>query len=394
MSYFTAAIAAALLAGSLAGPLTGPSAAAPSAAAPADSKPHAACAKPSGGRAGCLLTVAAVGTSATDPQPFTAADLQAAYKLPSARLGGGETIAVVVPYSNPNAEADLGVYRAANGLPPCTSDFPCFRRVNQRGESTPPAIVPTWSLNGATALDMASAACPNCKLLLVEADDNGVKNLGQAVAQAAKQGATVITTPYGFVEYSGALADGSYYDQPGVPITAPSGNNGFGNTVGKQLVPAAYATVTAVGGTALYRDSSARGWAETTWSGSGSGCSVYLPKPAWQPKGACGTKRTVADTAAVADLNTPVAVYDSYGNGGWVASAGTPAAAALVAGVYALAGNGDVITPGKQLYANGGRLFDVTTGSNGTCAAAELCKARKGYDGPTGLGTPNGIGAF
>jgi hypothetical protein len=39
-------------------------------------------------------------------------------------------------------------------------------------------------------------------------------------------------------------------------------------------------------------------------------------------------------------------------------------------------------------------LHDITKGSTGTCSPAYLCKAGKGYDGPTGLGTPHGVGAF
>ncbi|MFF4198008.1 hypothetical protein [Nonomuraea sp. NPDC001831] len=377
-----AAAAAALL---LAGP-----------AVPAQADPARSCPAARAGSAGCLLTArpAAEAKAAGLPQPFSAADLQQAYRLPSARLGGGQTIAVIVPYHNPNAGNDLAVYRKANGLPPCEGEFDCFRQVNQRGGDEPPGTNPDWSLNSSAALDIAAAACPNCRLLLVEADDAGAENLGLAVDQAVRQGATVVTTPYGLPEYAGELAHAAHYAHPGVPVTAPSGDSGFPARTGRQLVPAAYGTVTAVGGTTLYRQAGARGWGETAWSGSGSGCSVYVTRPAWQPKGACGAKRTVADTAAVADLRTPVAVYDSYSYGGWVAVGGTPIAAALVAGVYALAGNGDLITPGRQLQAGKGHLFDITAGRTGACAAPELCNARPGYDGPTGYGSPDGIGAF
>ena len=42
-------------------------------------------------------------------------------------------------------------------------------------------------------------------------------------------------------------------------------------------------------------------------------------------------------------------------------------------------------------------LYDITSGNNGNCNPDPLyyCTAAAGYDGPTGLGTPNGAtGAF
>lgn len=361
---------------------------------------NADCAAPAPGRARCLTT-AAVGADgrpltraaaeAMELRPYTAADLQDAYNLPSALLGARQTVAVVAPYGNPKAEADLAVYRAENGLPPCGPDFPCLRKVNQRGGSASPPANVSWSLSSAGGLQMVSAACPNCQLLLVEADDDTVENLGLAVDRAVQLGADVVVAMYGVDEYEGMLADAVHYDHPGVPIVAPSGNAGIGL---RQLVPASYSTVVAVGGTALFRDDSPRGWGETAWQRTGSGCSVYVARPAWQREGLCGAKRTVGDVAAVADANTPVAVYHTYGQAGWLAVGGTPVSAALVAGVYALAGNAGSIDPHRHLYRNGWRLFDVRSGGNGSCGGSYLCTATRGYDGPTGLGTPNGIGAF
>jgi subtilase family serine protease len=155
--------------------------------------------------------------------------------------------------------------------------------------------------------------------------------------------------------------------------------------------------VTAVGGTTLSRASgTARGWSERAWSGAGSGCSAYVAKPSWQTDTGC-KRRTVADVSAVADPNTGVAVYDSYryqGSAGWMVFGGTSASAPIVAGTYALAGNGGATTFGSYPYAHRSGLFDVTAGSNGSCSPAYLCTAGSGYDGPTGLGTPNGTSAF
>jgi len=185
--------------------------------------------------------------------------------------------------------------------------------------------------------------------------------------------------------------DQQHFNHPGVAITASSGDNGYGVEF-----PAASQYVTAVGGTTLTRGGGTRGWTETVWSGAGSGCSAYITKPSWQTNGNC-TKRTVADVSAVANPNTGVSVYDSFsyrGASGWLVFGGTSVAAPIIASVYALAGNSSSITYGSYPYSHTSSLFDVTSGSNGSCGGTLLCTAGVGYDGPTGLGTPNGTTAF
>jgi hypothetical protein len=157
--------------------------------------------------------------------------------------------------------------------------------------------------------------------------------------------------------------------------------------------------VTAVGGTALTTAANSRGWSESVWhtsstEGTGSGCSAYDPKPSWQTDTGCA-KRMEADVSAVADPATGVAVYDTYGGSGWAVYGGTSASAPIVAGVYALAGTpGTSDYPAKYPYQHTGNLYDVTSGSNGSCSTSYFCTARTGYDGPTGWGTPNGTAAF
>jgi subtilase family serine protease len=153
--------------------------------------------------------------------------------------------------------------------------------------------------------------------------------------------------------------------------------------------PAASRYVTAVGGTVLSRGGGgSRGWTETTWSGAGSGCSLYESKRTWQKDTGC-TNRTVADVSAVA-LN--VAVYDTYQEPGWIVVGGTSVSAPVIASVYALAGG--KAHYGSDPYLNPPHLFDITTGSNGSCMPKYLCTAGPGYDGPTGLGTPDGVKSF
>lgn len=323
------------------------------------------------------------------PNGYGPSDLQSAYAV--AGLSGTGTIAIVDAYDDPNAESDMNVYRAQYGLPSCTTANGCFRKVNQTGGTSYPRANGGWAQEISLDLDMASAICPTCKILLVEATSNSFANLSAAVDEAALLGANAISNSYGGSEYSSELTDQAHYNHPGVAITVSSGDNGYGVEF-----PAASQYVTAVGGTHLVRSATTRGWTETVWSGAGSGCSAYITKPTWQLDTGCA-KRTVADVSAVADPNTGVAVYDSYayrGASGWMVFGGTSASAPIIASVYVLAGNTGSINYGSYSYSHLSSLNDVTSGSNGTCGSSYLCTAKAGYDGPTGNGTPNGVAGF
>ena len=350
---------------------------------------------------------------------YSPANLASAYKWPFASTASwvwnGQTVAIVDAYDNPNAEADLSAYRARFGLSPCTSGNGCFQKVNQGGGSTPPKANVGWGQEIDLDIQMVSAVCPECKILLVEANSNSFTDLGAAVNQAAALGANAISNSYGTSgEFSSEKTYEGYYNHPQIAVTASSGDNGYGTSF-----PAVSQYVVAVGGTRLVPDSSARGWAETAWSNAGGGCSSLITKPSWQHDAGCN-KRTVADVSAVADPKTGAAVYDSYGSSGganWYVFGGTSVSSPIIASVYALAGNaGSVDYAAKLPYASPGSLFDVTSGNNGKCvtgkpasssntknkttssttttATAYLCTAGLDYDGPTGLGTPNGTGAF
>jgi subtilase family serine protease len=326
------------------------------------------------------------------------ADLRSAYKLPTTG-GTGQTVAIVDAYGDNTAEADMATYRSNYGLSPCTTANGCFKKVNQTGvQGAYPANNQGWALETQLDLQMVSAVCPGCKILLVEAKNNLSASLYAAEDTAARLGATEISNSWGGSESSTETTDDAHFNHPGAAITVSSGDSGYGVEY-----PAASRYVTSVGGTSLNHATNARGWSETAWSGSGSGCSAYEAKPAWQTDPGCA-KRTVADVSAVADPNTGVAVYDSNCNligqltgqcfKGWGVVGGTSASAPIVAGVYGLAGNGSTVNYGSFPYSHTTSLFDVTTGSNGSCSPAYLCTSRAGYDGPTGLGTPNGTAAF
>ena len=324
------------------------------------------------------------------PKGYGPSDLRAAYKVPA--VGARSTVAVVIAFDVPHAEKDLGVYRSTFGLPSCTTANGCFRKVNQSGQpGNYPAPDGGWAVEGSMDLQLVSAACPTCKIILVEANDNSFDALAEASRTAARLGATVISHSYGGNEWRGMFPLRDAYEIPGTISVASSGDWGFT----APSSPAVFRKVLAVGGTTLRKKAgSARGWDENVWNGSGSGCSAYIAKSSWQRDPNC-TMRTTADVSAVADPETGVAVYDSYPNPfglptGWLVGGGTSASAPYVAGLIGLKGTGATFT-NRMPYAKPGAFFDTIGGDNGTCGGDYLCKGLKGYDAPTGVGSPNGL---
>lgn len=323
------------------------------------------------------------------PSGLGPSDLDSAYKL-SASGGSGATIAVVDALNDPNAAADMAVYRSQYGLPACTVASGCFRQVNQNGATSPlPANDTGWAGEESLDLDMVSAVCPLCKIILIESNSATDADLYAAEDRAVTMGAKYVSNSWGGGESSGQTTDDAHFNHPGVVITVSSGDNGNGAEY-----PATSKYVTAVGGTNLVTASNSRGWTETVWSGAGSGCSAYDAKATWQTVTTGCAKRAEADVSAVADPNTGVAVYQTYGGSGWAVYGGTSASAPIIASVYALAGTpGASDYPAAYPYSHTSNLFDVTSGNNGSCGAP-MCTAGTGWDGPTGLGTPNGTAAF
>jgi subtilase family serine protease len=365
-------------------------------AMPANAASHTRAACPNiqpPGYARCLALIRTDVAPMRGVQPTVAgygpADLQAAYNLPSAN-GKGQTVGIVDAYDDPNAESDLGVYRSNFGLPACTTKNKCFSKVGQSGSPTKlPKPDPGWAGEISLDLDMTSAICPKCKIVLVEANNNHLISLGKAVDRAVLLGANVVSNSYGG---GGGGGSNSHYDHPGSVITASSGDGGYGLSS-----PCDYATVVCIGGTSLRKGGGTRGWTESAWSGAGSACSHLVAKPSWQTDQGC-THRSESDVSAIADPNTGVAFYDTYPSGGWGVVGGTSVSSPIIASVFALAGNASSQNYAAGIWAAGGSssLNDVTTGSNGTCPKKYLyiCNAGPGYDGPTGWGTPNGVGAF
>lgn len=362
--------------------------------------------------------------------PLEPAQLQQAYKLPSKSAGNGQTVGIVDAFGDPNAESDLAQYRKAFKLPECSTSNGCLQILNQKGQTSPLPSPGTgsnagWAVEIALDLDMVSAICPNCKIVLIEANTNSSKDLAIAVGAARNAGANVISNSYGgpecVVNNKGKIVCfasqiqkfAKYYNVPGAIVTASSGD--FSWYAGPQT-PADFTTVVSVGGTSLYPFNNSRGWIETAWSDAGSSCSTFVKRPSWVklskslrcPK----DTRPISDVSAVSDPNTGVLVYLSYPySGGFYVVGGTSAASPIVASIYALAGNASTQKFGAKLYNAGSNLTDVLIGKNASpdlennagqiCGSnvkggdpTAICASMPGWDGPTGNGTPWGVGAF
>ncbi len=345
-------------------------------------------------------------------QGYCASDLEEAYNLPSSTKGSGSTVAIVDAYGYKHAASDLAAYRSMMGLYACGS---CLRIVNQNGQTSPlPSEPPPnddWKVEQSLDLDMVAAICPHCKIILVQTNNDYTNSLYPGEQTAGRLGAKYISNSWGGSEGGG---DNPIFHQSGVVITAAAGDEGGGKTGGGgPSQPCSYTYVVCVGGTHLSRASNQRGWSETVWNdwnlqcvggpcgATGSGCSAVIAKPAWQHDSGC-TKRSEADVSASAANSAPVIIHNSEeGGSGWFLVGGTSESTPIIAAVYALAGNAGSQNGPEGVWKHHSKLNDVKTGNNinpghGPCASSVvyICTARVGFDGPTGWGSPEGIGAF
>ena len=325
---------------------------------------------------------------------YGAGELQSAYNLTSltAGRGAGETIALVDAYDDPSAEADLEQYRSEFGLPPCTTANGCFHKAEQSGiRASPPND--DWSLEVSLDLDMASAICPKCNILLEESKNDSLPALAAGAREAASTpGVVAVSNSYTLGESEAYPAWTAYqgdYTHPGVAFTAASGDAGYAVNF-----PAVLSTVTAVGGTSLQLSGGT--WSQTAWEWTGAGCSQYVARPEWQATlGAAYeigcSKRSNNDVSADANPDTGAAVYDTYnGNGGWEVVGGTSEASPIIAGFYALIGQEAGVGGASWDYSHPESFKDVVGGLDENGCTSYLCEAVLAYDGPTGLGTPEG----
>ncbi|HEY3903319.1 MAG TPA: ricin-type beta-trefoil lectin domain protein [Streptosporangiaceae bacterium] len=351
---------------------------------------------------------AAPGTAAAANSSYGPAQLRSAYAIASAaaKKGKGVLVAIVDAHSDPKLAADLSSYRSHFHLGACTTKSGCLKILNQSGKTSPlPSPDRGWATEESLDVDMVSAICPKCHILLVEAKSALTTDLGAAEKTAVAKGARYVSNSWSGPEFFGDDTTNPDFNHPGDVIDFAAGDFATG-----PAYPTDLQYVTAVGGTSLKHAKNKRGWSESVWGanaafaeGTAAGCSVQEPKPSWQraddSESTGCADRTENDVSADADPNTGVLIFDSYKStpSGLFDIGGTSAATPIVTAVYALAGTPSHGSyPAEYPYLHTSHLFDVTTGVSGKCETFRqyICHGRKGYDGPTGLGTPNGTAAF
>jgi hypothetical protein len=396
---------------------------------------------------GCLARVVAQDRTAasplTTPAPagFSPAELARAFGLPDAATGAKGMVTIVGIGAYPTLEADLGTYRSQFSLPACTTANGCLKVTDYHGG---PPLAPDKDLAGveesystetALDLDLASAACPGCRISMVQIPMDVTRLLGAvllqqpgpladdfgtAVKYAAGLGSSAVSMSYGIPTgtqgaYLGTGTPAAALHHPGMAVVAASGDRGY--LGGPQLWPQELPWVTSVGGTSLTGGNGTftqHAWGglftptgeQQRWVGAGSGCALDLGPAQGQPAAVaanCDGHRAGSDVSAVADPLTGVAIYRGYapagGKSGWLVAGGTSAAAPFVAGLYARGGHlSDVDGPSTLYRAPAGSITDIANGSNAQqgCAPFKtaVCTSAPGWDGPTGLGVPSGLGAF
>ncbi|MBO2447712.1 hypothetical protein J4573_11480 [Actinomadura barringtoniae] len=376
----------------------------------------------------------------SEPAALGPADFARAFHLPASG-GRRGTIGIIDFGGISTVDADLAVYRKTYGLPACTAASGCLKVVGRDGGAPPaPSKLPVLStieqaLGLETTLDvqLASAACPGCKIVLVQLPVDLVAMgaqyagfpapLATALADgtdtAIKKGANAVSMSYilanGFQPGIATGDIGRRLRHPGVAVVASSGDHGYvARKTSDQTWPQELPWVVSVGGVELTsRDGGAtfakRAWGKVegdkAWWGAASLCSTTLPPANGQPariSKLCAGHRASSDVSAA---STGLAIYDGFGyvggGTGWGVALGTSGSAPYIAGLYARTGTAKVNGPNTLYRAPRGAIEDVTTGSsmqNGATGCADsppaLCVAGQGWDGPTGLGVPNGLRAF
>jgi hypothetical protein len=359
------------------------------------------------------------------------ADLASAYKI-TGTSSSTATIAIIDAGVDGNLVSDLATYRTTYGLPACTTASGCLTLENYTGGAQP---APQTSGDGAEAeeeiavetaldVDMASAACPSCHILEISVPwqdgvtdaDSSANDFSEAVSTAALAGAKAISISYGYTPSANTTSGIDLLDfvHPGVAIEASTGDSGFNGGTHTSW-PSDLPYVIGVGGTQLAKNGDS--WSETAWGvasgkgSAGSGCETFFPAANGQPAAVtkdCDNHLATASVSADASPATPLAVYDTYTPytkqaRAWLLVGGTSASSPYIAGLFARAGVPFYLLGPNTLYAAASSNFrDVTSGNNelqNSCVkyagvSEAVCNAGTGWDGPTGLGTPQGLGAF
>ncbi len=328
--------------------------------------------------------------------------------------GRGQIIGIVLWDSDATLQSDMATFLTTysylepmNGLTsktPCTVSHtihttPCFEVAYATG-TKPPAMSAGDMAEASLDVQWAHVTAEGADIVFVEsAGDSGAQLLA-GVDKAVSLGASVVSMSWDQTGIN--AADNTHFDVSTAGFVSGSGDFGCPDTSG-QVYPSGSADVLSVGGTALTITGTKS--TQTTWVKSGGYANSQESRPGYQLDWSTDPDRTDNDVAYNA-IDYPIVV-----KGVWLTEAGVSAgipqwaglvadadqaraalgksvlaASGLNAGVYLAASDGGKLAAGKIDKAF---FTDITTGSAGGSAT---CKASKGWDWPTGLGTPKANG--
>jgi subtilase family serine protease len=321
---------------------------------------------------------------------FTPQQIRRAYGFDQiAGKGAGQTIAIVDAFDHPNIEEDLSVFDSAFGLPPCTTQNGCFRKVYATGSK--PSMNSVWAFEIALDVEWAHAIAPEARILLVEAATDSLDALLAAVdvAVGSSLKPTTVSMSWGGSEFPSEVSEDSHFIvQDNITFFAASGDSGRG-----VMYPAASPYVMGVGGTSLRLDKDGNYVSEKAWSGSGGGLSSVELEPIYQTSFPIPNNpqhmRGTPDVAYVGDPNTGVAIFDSipYQNSvGWAEAGGTSVGPPQWAALFAITNS--MRAKKAPLVGSGGILYDAAKKQPSDFRDVSKGRAQLGYDYVTGLGSP------
>jgi hypothetical protein len=348
------------------------------------------------------LTLIADASSST-VSGYTPAEMRAAYGFGAVSgTGAGQTIAIIDAYNDPDISSDLNTFDSHFGLASAS-----LKVVNQSGGSSLPGENASAALEESLDVEWAHAMAPGATILLVEANNNGLSNMLDAVEYARDvSGVSVISMSWGSTEFSGEVSYNSDFTTPsgheGITFVAASGDEG---SFDGPDWPAVATNVLGVGGTTLNLSSSGAYESETAWDDSTGGTSRYESEPSYQSSVNTTGNRDTPDVAYDANPETGLAIYDSVrydGESGWTEVGGTSAGAPSWAGLVAIADQERVAGGLGTLDTSGTLTALYSAASNSTTYAADFnditsgggfgAQATTGYDLVTGLGSPKAAG--
>lgn len=304
--------------------------------------------------------------------------------------GGARAIAIVDAFDDPTAASDLAVFCAQFGLA-----APKFQVIYAGGAE--PAQDPTggWEIEESLDVQWSHAMAPGATIYLVEAADNSLTNLYNAVAVAnrlvSSAGGGEISMSWGSGEFTEETSVDPLFTVPGIVYVASAGD------APGVIYPSASPDVISAGGTTVSRNIKSGNFVlENTWQDAGGGLSQVEPRPSFQNGIAniVGNARGTPDISFDSNPNTGVWVYDTNAvtGVGWYIVGGTSVAAPSLTGIINASGSFRHSSQAENqlIYNDLFNGFDFRDISYGTCGIYIGTFSVPGYDLCSGVGTPLG----